>query len=144
MKTGGCECKTIRYQYSGEPLTCYACHCTDCQTISGSAFGMSMIVNEKDFQVMEGEMTINTVDKNGIQVNRHYCDKCGVIFYFSASEYAGIVALKPGTFDDTSWFRPVAHVWTRSAQPWVVFADDTVKYEQQPELGELVELWKQQ
>ncbi|MGA8048702.1 MAG: GFA family protein [Burkholderiales bacterium] len=31
-----------------EPVTFYACHCTDCQKRSGSSFGLSMWVNRLD------------------------------------------------------------------------------------------------
>ena len=29
-----------------------------------------------------------------------------------------ITAIRAGTLDDTSWLRPIAHVYMRSAQPW--------------------------
>lgn len=141
MHEGSCQCGKLRYAFSGEPLTCYACHCTDCQTSTGSAFTLSMIVNADDIEVIQGEAAVNTFDMNGIEVSRHHCAQCGTGFWYSADEYPGILALKPGTFDDTSWFEPVAHLWTRSAQPWVTFEEDAIKYEKQPELSELGELW---
>jgi len=141
MYSGGCECKSVRYQFQGEPITCYACHCTDCQTSSGSAFGLSMIVNDKDVEVTEGEISVNTIDTNGIKVQKHYCAQCGTSFWFSADEYPGIMALKPGTFDDTSWFTPIAHLWVRSAQPWVILDKNIPQYEKQPEISELIDLW---
>ncbi len=56
MYPGSCECKSIQYKFTGEPLTCYACHCTDCQTASGSAFGLSMIINDKDIEIIKGKV----------------------------------------------------------------------------------------
>jgi len=141
MYLGSCECKSIGYQYNGEPLTCYACHCTDCQTSSGSAFGLSMIVNDKDFEVTKGTVATNTNDVNGTKVEKHYCVHCGTSLWFSAKEYPGILAIKPGTFEDTSWFKPIAHLWVRSAQPWVILDKDTRQYQKQPEMSELIELW---
>jgi len=141
MYLGGCECKSVRYKFSGKPLTCYACHCTDCQTSSGSAFGLSMIVNDKDIEVVQGKVAKKTLDYNGIKVQRHHCAQCGTPFWFSADEYPNIVALKPGTFDDTSWFRPIAHIWVRSAQSWIILDKSTPQYEKQPEISELMELW---
>lgn len=35
---GGCQCGLIRYQLLCPPLFCYACHCSECQKLSGSAF----------------------------------------------------------------------------------------------------------
>lgn len=141
MYIGGCECKFVRYQFSGEPLTCYACHCTDCQTSSGSAFGLSMILNDNDIQIIEGEVAVITIDVNGTKVLRHHCASCGTSFWFSAEEYPGLIALKPGTFDDTSWFKPIAHLWMRSAQPWLQLDKTATKYQKQPDMSVLLELW---
>ena len=141
MHQGSCQCGAVRYQFNGEPLTCYACHCTDCQTSSGSAFGLSMIVKLDDLEVINGDTETSKTDVNGTEVQRHCCGTCGTDFWYSADEYPGIAALKPGTFDDTSWFEPVAHLWMRSAQPWVILDDASAKYQQQPEIAELIELW---
>ena len=46
-------------------------------------------------------------------------------------------AAQSPALDDTSWLRPVAHIWTRSAQPWVQLPADAVKFETQPP-----ETWK--
>ena len=141
MHPGSCECKSVRYQLIGKPLTCYTCHCTDCQTSSGSAFSMSMIVKLDDLEIVEGEPAVNILDYGETEVRRHHCPKCGTGLWYSADEYPGIAALKPGTFDDTAWFTPIAHLWVRSAQPWVVLDEDTPRYEKQPELSELIKLW---
>lgn len=142
MYSGKCECNELGYQFDGEPLTCYTCHCTNCQTSSGSAFGLSMIVNEMDLDVIHGKLATSTVDYNGTIVKKHLCDKCCTVLWLSSDEYPGIVALKPGTFDDTKWFKPIAHLWTRSAQPWVVFDASIPEYEKQPEFSELMHLWE--
>lgn len=141
MQKGSCECKAITYKLEGEPLTCYTCHCTDCQTTSGSAFGLSMIVNENDLSLVQGQLSVGDLVYNGVNVKRHHCESCGVTLWFSANTYPGIVALKPGTFSDTKWFRPIAHLWTRSAQPWVVLDSEIPQYEKQPEMSELIDLW---
>jgi len=141
MYSGNCECKGVGYQFNGEPLTCYTCHCTDCQTTSGSAFGLAMIVNEDDLKIIQGELSVSTVDYNGTKVQRHHCKQCGTTLWLSADTYPDIVALKPGTFDDTGWFKPVAHLWTRSAQPWVCLDASIPQYEKQPKFTELFNLW---
>jgi len=42
-----------------------------------------------------------------------------------------VVSIKPGTLDDTSWLRPSAFIWMRSAQGWVSVPDDVKAIEQQ-------------
>ena len=36
---GGCHCGYITYEAEADPAHTAICHCTDCQTLSGSAFG---------------------------------------------------------------------------------------------------------
>ena len=48
--TGGCLCGEIRYRLSAEPLVLYACHCTDCQRQSATAFNLSMPVAREIYQ----------------------------------------------------------------------------------------------
>jgi len=37
-------------------LTGYACHCTDCQTSSGSAFTLSMTVNRDNIEMIQDKV----------------------------------------------------------------------------------------
>jgi hypothetical protein len=43
-----------------------------------------------------------------------------------------MMRVRAGTLDDTSWLRPTRHIWTRSKQPWVIFADHDEIFEAQP------------
>src|SRR5437899_11866971 len=45
--TGGCQCGSVRYVLTTEPIRLAACHCKECQRQSGSAFGMSMPVTKQ-------------------------------------------------------------------------------------------------
>ena len=48
---GGCQCGRVRYTLTQDPVRLYACHCTECQRQSGSAFSMTMLVNEDGIDV---------------------------------------------------------------------------------------------
>jgi hypothetical protein len=37
---GGCLCGAVRYRTTGRPERTTACHCTFCQRLTGSAFGI--------------------------------------------------------------------------------------------------------
>ena len=43
-------CGAIRYEISEVPLRVYACHCTDCQRITGSAFSLGVVVSADAFR----------------------------------------------------------------------------------------------
>ena len=51
---GGCLCGALRFSVHAEPLTIYACHCTDCQRRTGSAFALSMVVPRSAMRLEKG------------------------------------------------------------------------------------------
>ncbi len=141
MHLGRCKCESVRYQFMGKPLTCYACHCSDCQTSTGSAFAMVMLIKSKDMTVIEGEPDTKVVVYSGKQVQEFHCKQCGTELWATSKEYPDFTALKPGTFDETSWVKPIAHVWVSDAQPWVHLDIATEKYNKQPDMSILIDLW---
>ena len=136
-------CGEVRYRVTEEPLTLYACHCTDCQTRSGSAFGLSMWVDRTAIEITAGQAELHARTIGGKVRKRRICAQCGTNLFSEPREGSTSAIVRPGTLDDTSWLHPVAHMWTRSAQPWVVFPAGAKKYEQQPaDFAELVALWR--
>ena len=72
------------------------------------------------------------------------CDGCGVTLWTDVKDFPGIRLVPVGTFDDTSWVKPVTHCWTRSKQPWVTIPEDATAYETQPQdVLELLQLWQE-
>lgn len=137
---GGCACGALRYAVTGKPLSVHACHCTDCQKLSGSAFGLSMVLREADFRLTQGASQTHDFAASRNRMLRHGCGQCGVALWFSSPDYADIIAIKPGTLDDTSSLRPVAHMWVRSAQPWLDLGKALPQFDEQPTFAELLRL----
>ena len=132
---GGCPCEAIRFEVTAMPLLLYACHCTECQRWSGSAFSMSMPVASKTFHVTRGEPK---------PWRRIGGGDCGGRLYGERDVRPDIVAIRAGTLDDTSWLRPVAHVYMRSAQPWEQIADTAECFETLPtDFWSLAGKWQQ-
>jgi hypothetical protein len=143
-KTGGCLCGAIRYRLVDDPATLYACHCTDCQTATGSSFVLSMIVPREAIELVRGAPEVSEfVLDGGRRVRRLFCRACGTALWSEPPAVPQVRTLRAGTLDDTSWFEPVGHIWTRSAQRWVRIPPDTLNYEQQPpDMLPLVRAWK--
>lgn len=140
---GGCLCATVRYRIDAEPLTLYACHCTDCQRRTGSAFALSLMVRRDALGLEAGTTAPYAATlADGRTKQGRMCGACGTRLWGEPIGAPHVVVVQPGTLDDTSWLRPVAHIWTRSAQPWIVFPPDATRFERQPpDLRELVALW---
>jgi len=44
---GGCSCGAIRYKLANSPLIVHACHCRDCQRVTGSGFVINIWIEKK-------------------------------------------------------------------------------------------------
>ena len=131
---GDCLCGLIRYRLTDEPLTLYACHCTDCQRRTGSAFALSMPVFKSGLDLLKGEPRTYAVTlSDGRQKHGTFCGECGTRLWGEPPKFPQVVVVQPGTLDDTTWLQAIGHIWTRSAQPWISIPKDTVNFEGQPE-----------
>jgi hypothetical protein len=142
--TGGCPCGAARFEVTAMPLLVYACHCTECQRWSGSAFSMSMPVASKSFRIVRGEpKPWHRTGTSGVQSTYWFCGDCGGRVYGERDARLDIRAVRAGTLDDTSWLRPVAHVHMRSAQPWEQLAGDAECFEIMPkDFWALADKWQ--
>ena len=147
--TGACQCGAVRYELAAAPVTLYACHCTDCQRQTGSAFALSMVVPRAALRVTKGEPKVwrrpGEHAASGTPTDCVFCGDCGARLYHLPSRNSAIAVLKPGTLDDTTWLRPIGHIWTTSAQPWVKIGTGMVTYPgQAPDFTALAAAWEAQ
>lgn len=131
---GGCACGVLRYEVSAAPLMVYNCHCTGCQKTGGSAFNTAVTVVESSLRFTQGEPARVewAADSGAVRVGL-FCGACGTRIANGAVPPRGVLSLRSGTLDDTSWVQPVGDTWTRSAQPWVTFVEGGLRSETAPE-----------
>ena len=130
---GGCLCGSVRYESADQPVMSAVCHCTHCQKQSGSAFSTNVVVPAAQFNVTAQTLaTFYDVGDSGLPVKRHFCNRCGSSIYTELAANPGVVVIKAGTLDDTSWVGPQVHMWRTSAQTWVPVAGDAVCFERNP------------
>ena len=118
---GGCMCGKVKYTSPAEPAMMAVCHCVDCQKQSGSALSINIAIPEDQIS-FTGELKL--VETRGIEsgknINRYFCPNCGSPLYSAPEVMPGMIFLKAGTLDDTSWVKPDINMWCATAQPWVV------------------------
>ena len=143
-KPGGCACGKIRYDLIADPITLYACHCTDCQTDTGASFALSMYVAREAITLTRGEPELHEYAlPDGRERRTYRCPDCGGELWGIPRRFPDLLNLRPGTMDDTSWLQPVGHIWTRSRQPWIALPQAALTYDQQPaDVLPLVRAWK--
>jgi hypothetical protein len=140
---GGCSCGEIRYLVTRPFLTVYICHCHRCQKRTGSAFSMSAVIAAEGLQIVAGELIATARRLDGGATNLSWvCPTCYTRTH-THREGSRTINLRVGTLDETDKIAPVAQIWTESAQPWAVVADDILSYPQQPtDFAPMLAAWK--
>ena len=126
---GGCACGQVRYQINDDPLFTYACHCTDCQRTTGSAFVVHSTVAKVDFEIEGETQAARLPTGSGAGYDLHFCPKCGTFvwcIYHVRSD--PVLIVRTGTLDDTAKLRPQAHIFTRSMQTWFTLPEDVPSF----------------
>ena len=131
---GGCHCGNIRYEAEVDPATVVICHCTDCQTLSGSAFRTVVPTKEGSFRLLSGVPTVYV--KTGESGNRReqtFCPNCGTPIYSGpVGDGAKVVSLRVGTVRQRDQMVPTDQYWFRSAQAWLSALPTIKRRETQP------------
>ena len=130
---GGCLCGAVRYVLrEGFRLNPYACHCTDCQTRTGSAFSEHMLFAMTDIAVT-GELDAGEFDQpSGAHSRIFGCARCKARIYAVNDSRDGLASLRCGTLDNSAEISPAAHLWVKSKQPWIGLPDDAKTHDGQP------------
>ena len=130
-QTGGCQCGKIRYEITEAPRSVYACHCRDCQRLTSSAFSMGSWYRKRH----SGSVGLSRAPSSAsrIAAGRAHAGSVPIAAHgFAGPARDGVIRLRAGTLDDTSWLRPTRHIWVRSKQPWVVFDAGDETFETAP------------
>jgi hypothetical protein len=129
---GGCLCGAVRYRSTGQPVRATVCHCTFCQRVTGSAFGL-WVTYRKENVAITGEYATyeHRSDESGRWIKMEFCPRCGTSFGATFERSPELRSQLGGTFDETGWIGVTRHIWTRSAQPWVPVPEDLPHFEKQ-------------
>lgn len=116
---GSCHCGQITYRASVDPEKASLCHCTDCQTLTGTAYRVSVPAAKETFQILSGvpKIYIKTAE-SGNQRAHAFCPNCGAPIYASAVTDPQTYSLRVGGLQQRALLPPRRQVWCRSAVPW--------------------------
>ena len=118
---GGCHCGFITYEAEVDPEQVRICHCTDCQTLSGSAFRTVLPVPKEHFRMLGGQPKVYVkTAESGSRRAQSFCPECGTPIYASAVSDPPNFNIRVGTLRQRAELPPKAQVWCRSALRWVM------------------------
>jgi len=119
---GGCHCGAIAYEAAVDPERVGICHCTDCQTLTSSAFRIVGFVEPADFTLTRGAPTIYVkTAESGSRRAQAFCGSCGTPLWSTAAEGPpDRYSLRIASTRQRDALPPRHQFWCRSAQPWVM------------------------
>jgi hypothetical protein len=118
---GACHCGYITYEAEIDPDKVWICHCTDCQTLSGTAFRTLVVVSEDNFLILSGEPKIYVkTGSSGAKREQSFCPECGSPFYStSVGDGPKFYNIRLGTVRQRDELPPKKQYWSRSALHWL-------------------------
>ena len=118
---GRCHCGHIAYEAEIDPAHVQICHCTDCQTLSGTAFRAVAMSREGSFKLKSGTLKIYVkTAESGRQRVQSFCPECGTpIYSTSPGDGPKVHALRLGAIVQRDQLAPKSQHWRRSSPRWL-------------------------
>jgi hypothetical protein len=129
---GGCACGAIRYEISTEPVVMVDCQCRQCQHLTGAGHG-SYLTFSGAARKVEGEpKTWEVAGDGGTVKSCAFCATCGSPLFITFPAMPDIVAVRAGSLDDPSRYKPQIVTWHAAAHAWDHLDPALPKFEKMP------------
>ena len=132
---GACHCGAITVEGDVDPAQVVICHCTDCQTGTGSAFRVSVPISGKTLRVTGKPATyLKTTADSGNRRVHGFCPTCGTPIYSTTAGNGpqDRYMLRVGILRQRRELQPRHQIWFRSAQTWVTDIGSIPKSDKEP------------
>jgi hypothetical protein len=119
---GACHCGAITVEGEADPEKTVICHCTDCQTGTGSAFRVSVPVPGATFKMTgQPSLYLKTTSDTGNPRLQAFCPRCGSPIYSTTPSdgQQEWYIVRVGILRQRDRLVPRRQIWSRSARPWL-------------------------
>jgi hypothetical protein len=105
---------------------------------------LAMWVARSSLQVLAGEPSLLQFQGSPGRPRRSKaCSVCDTRLWAEPADKPSLAILFPGSLQNPGHFKPVAHLWVRSALSWVTIPEGVAQYQTQPDdPKELIRLWQ--
>lgn len=119
--TGACHCQAVQFEADVEPANTSICHCTDCQTLTATAFRVSVHAVPNTLKFTVGAPKIYTkIAESGRPREQAFCGDCGSPIYSTApGPEPRSYNLRVGVIHQRAQLPPQRQDWTRSKVAWL-------------------------
>lgn len=117
---GQCHCGRIRFEAEIDQQAVSVCHCTDCQTLTGSPYRVTVICSGGQVHISGEPKIYAKAGDNGRIRYQHFCGHCGSpLFTSGEGEHTDDWGIRWGAIRQRAALKPARHIWCRSAVSWL-------------------------
>lgn len=117
--TGQCHCSAIRFTAMVDPSRVFACHCADCQIISGGPFRAVVPVPVDQVELQGTPKSYVKVAASGNRRAQAFCADCGTQLFATEADEPKTLNIRLGCVNERAQLKPQLQVWRSSAMPWL-------------------------
>jgi hypothetical protein len=130
--SGGCLCKSVRYESTAEPLITRVCWCRVCQYIGAGSGTVNIGFRTETFAIRGETRDYRSIADSGNVMHRRFCPSCGVHVSSEAEVRPQLIFVRVGTLDDPNIAKPALTIWAAQAPDWACLNEALPRCEGQP------------
>ncbi len=115
---GICHCGAIKVMAKIKKSEVRACHCTDCQKMSGAPFRAIAIASAKSITINGTPKEYIKIGDSGNKRIQAFCENCGTQLFATDLERK-LFNLRAGFLEQRDMLEPKEHVFTSSSLQWI-------------------------
>lgn len=118
---GRCACGEVRFRMNRAPMIVHACHCTECQRLTGGAFAINALIETSEVELLSGRLEpVPVKGTSGKLQTILRCPNCEVALW---SHYPGggprVAFVRVGTLEAPERLPPDIHIYTSTKLAWL-------------------------
>jgi hypothetical protein len=126
---GGCQCRSVRYRITGQPVMAALCHCSMCRRANAAPTVAWAMYATSQVEFSTGAPAIY---ESSPGAHRGFCARCGTQISFTADSMPDLIDITIGSLDQPDRVPPTFHYWESRRLPWLHLADPLPRYPEFP------------
>lgn len=118
LVNGECHCGKIKINAKVKLSEVRACHCTDCQKMSGAPLRAIAVASADTIEIKGQPKEYIKIGDSGNKRIQAFCPNCGTQL-FASDVGKRLYNLRTGFLEQKNELKPKTHVFTHSSMPWV-------------------------
>ena len=118
LVNGECHCGKIKINAKVKLSEVRACHCTDCQKMSGAPLRAIASAPANKIKITGNPKEYIKIGGSGNKRIQAFCPDCGTQL-FATDMKKTLFNLRTGFLEQRNLLNPKTHVFTQSSMPWI-------------------------